>query len=107
MSTSNSSEMFTIERHGDLTLIVATPALEALDQGLEEEAAELILNAIRDQDGALIVVCGGDGVARMYASEWFAPLSRLRALVPSRVTRDFSPAEQVDLLHEQPRAGAQ
>ena len=55
MPTSKSSEMFTIERHGDLTLVVATPALEVLEPGLEEEAAELILNAIRDQDGPLIV----------------------------------------------------
>jgi WD40 repeat protein len=58
-------------------------------------------------DGERIVVAGADGVARVYPSEWFAPLGRLLALVPSRVTRDFTSAERVDLLHEPPPAGTQ
>ena len=55
MRTSKSSETFTIERHGDLTLIAANPALEFLDPGLEEEAAEVILNSVRDQDSPLLL----------------------------------------------------
>ena len=55
MRTSKSSETFTIERHGDLTLIAANPALESLDPGLEEEAAEVILNSVRDQDSPLLL----------------------------------------------------
>ncbi|MDR3638258.1 MAG: STAS domain-containing protein [Isosphaeraceae bacterium] len=55
MSAPRSNDAFTIERHGELVLITATPMLETLDDGLEEQAAELIMAPIRDQDGVLVV----------------------------------------------------
>lgn len=54
-SNSDSQDVFTIERHGDVTLIAATPALETLDSGLEEYAADLIMNPLRNQDNPLVV----------------------------------------------------
>ena len=55
MSASRSNDAFTIERHGELVLITATPLLENLDEGLEEDAAAMIMEPIRDQDGALVI----------------------------------------------------
>jgi len=51
----SADEALTIERHGDLTVITATRALERIDLGLEEQAAELILKPLRRQDSPLIV----------------------------------------------------
>ncbi|MDG3002945.1 STAS domain-containing protein [Paludisphaera mucosa] len=53
--TNMTDEAFTIERHGDVTVITATPALEKLSFRLEEQAAELILEPIKRQDDPLIV----------------------------------------------------
>jgi anti-anti-sigma factor len=55
MSTPNSPDAFTIERHGELTLVTANPALETLEFGLEEQVAELIMEPLRGQDGPLVV----------------------------------------------------
>ena len=55
MHTSKSSETFTIERHGDLTLVAANPSLETLDPGLEEEAAEVIMNTLRREESPLLL----------------------------------------------------
>jgi anti-anti-sigma factor len=55
MSASRSNDAFTIERHGELVLVTATPLLETLDEGLEEQAADLIMGPIRDQDGVLVI----------------------------------------------------
>lgn len=55
MNASRSNDAFTIERHGELVLITATPLLETLDEGLEEDAAAMIMQPIRDQDGALVI----------------------------------------------------
>ena len=52
---SNSDDAFTIERHGDITVITATPALERLAFGLEEQAAELILRPLERQENPLIL----------------------------------------------------
>ncbi|MDR3621358.1 MAG: STAS domain-containing protein [Paludisphaera borealis] len=52
---SNSDEAFTIERHGDVTVITATPALEKLAYRLEEQVADLILEPLRREDNPLIV----------------------------------------------------
>jgi anti-anti-sigma factor len=52
---SDSDEAFTIERHGDVTVITATPALEKLAYRLEEQVADLILEPIRREDNPLIV----------------------------------------------------
>ena len=55
-NTSNSSEdAFTIERHGDVTVITANPALERLEFGLEEQAAELILEPLERQENPSIL----------------------------------------------------
>jgi anti-sigma B factor antagonist len=40
-------DAFTIERHGELTVITANPALEQLDFDLEEQAAELLLKPLQ------------------------------------------------------------
>lgn len=52
---SDPDEAFTIERHGDVTVITATPALEGLAYRLEEQVADLILEPIRREDNPLIV----------------------------------------------------
>ena len=52
---SNSEDAFTIERRGDITVITATPALERLAFGLEEQAAELILKPLRRQESPMIL----------------------------------------------------
>jgi anti-sigma B factor antagonist len=49
------SDAFTIERHGDLTVIAATPALERLDPTLEESVAEVILDSVRANGGANVI----------------------------------------------------
>ena len=38
-----------------MTLITVTPALESIDDSLEEQVAEMILEPIRHQDGPLLV----------------------------------------------------
>jgi anti-sigma B factor antagonist len=55
MSKSDSRDAFTIERRGDLTVVSATPALESIAMGLEEQAAELIFDPIRHDAEPLIV----------------------------------------------------
>jgi anti-anti-sigma factor len=52
---SNSEDAFTLERHGDITVIVANPALERLEFGLEEQAAELILKPLTRRESPLII----------------------------------------------------
>lgn len=55
MDTSQSPDAFTIERHGEVTLITATPALETLDSTLEEQVADLIMGPLRQQESPMIV----------------------------------------------------
>lgn len=50
-----SDDAFTIERHGEVTVITATAALERLAFGLEEQAAELILKPLERQENPLIL----------------------------------------------------
>jgi anti-sigma B factor antagonist len=52
---SSADEAFTIERHGDLTVISATSALERIEYDLEEQVAELILTPLRRQENPLII----------------------------------------------------
>ncbi len=52
---SSSDEAFTIERHGDLTVITATRALEQIEFGLEEQVADMILKPLQRQENPLIV----------------------------------------------------
>jgi anti-sigma B factor antagonist len=53
--SSSAEEAFTLERHGELTVITATQALERIEFGLEEQVAELILKPLRRQEAPLIV----------------------------------------------------
>src|SRR6516165_6757061 len=55
MDETKSTDVFTIERHGDLTLIAATPTLENLEFGLEEQVASLIISPLRRQESPLVV----------------------------------------------------
>jgi len=55
MSNPQSQDVFTIERRGELTVVSATPALESVAMGLEEQAAELIFDPIRHDAEPLIV----------------------------------------------------
>jgi anti-anti-sigma factor len=58
MTTKNPSsadEAFTIERHGDLTVISATRSLERIEYDLEEQVADLILKPLRRQENPLII----------------------------------------------------
>jgi anti-anti-sigma factor len=56
IQSANSDDAFMIERTGDLTVITATPGLERLEYGLEEQVADLILKPLRQQENPLIVV---------------------------------------------------
>jgi anti-anti-sigma factor len=53
--TNSADEAFTIERHGDLTVITATQALERIEFGLEEMASALILEPLRRQENPSII----------------------------------------------------
>jgi anti-anti-sigma factor len=55
MSTPNSPDAFTIERHGELTVVSANPVLETLEFGIEDQVAEMIMRPLRGQDGPLVV----------------------------------------------------
>jgi anti-anti-sigma factor len=55
MDTSQSPDAFTLERHGEVTLITATPALETIDSSLEEQVADLIMAPLREQESPMIV----------------------------------------------------
>src|SRR5438045_930816 len=50
-----SSDVFTIERHGEITVIAANPALETIDSTLEEQVAEVLLGPLHGQDAPLLV----------------------------------------------------
>jgi anti-anti-sigma factor len=55
MDTSQSPDAFTIERHGEVTLVSANPALERLDASMEEQVADILMDPLRGQDGPLVV----------------------------------------------------
>lgn len=55
MNTPNAQDAFTIEIHGELTVITATPALETLEFTLEEQAAALIMEPLRHQENPLVI----------------------------------------------------
>lgn len=55
MTTSKSTDAFTIERHGDVTVIAANPALESLDASLEEQVAEVIMDSVRSNGGSNVI----------------------------------------------------
>ena len=55
MNSTNNADAFTMERHGDLILYIATPALERIDAGLETQVAEIILSPLGRIKGPLVV----------------------------------------------------
>lgn len=82
MRTSNSSDAFTIERHADVTLIAATPALESLDPGLEGQVADVLMGTVRDQETPLIVFDLSE--VKFFGSMFVAVLLRCWKLTTSR-----------------------
>ena len=82
MSTSPSTEALVIERHGDVTLFAATPALETLDASLEEQVAQLILAPIRHQQAPLVVFDLSE--VNFFGSMFLAILLRCWKLVNAR-----------------------
>jgi anti-anti-sigma factor len=55
-SAPRSGDEFTIERHGEVTLLTAAPALETFDPALVEQASALMLQPLHEQETPLIVV---------------------------------------------------
>jgi anti-anti-sigma factor len=55
MDTPRSGDALTIARHGDVTLIAATRALETLEFGLEEQVADLVMEPLRHQEVPLVI----------------------------------------------------
>lgn len=50
------SDTFTIERRGEVTVFVASPALESLEYSLATEAANFLLRPLDAQDVPLVVI---------------------------------------------------
>ncbi|AGA29247.1 anti-anti-sigma regulatory factor (antagonist of anti-sigma factor) [Singulisphaera acidiphila DSM 18658] len=82
MNKPHSQDAFTIERHGDLTLISATPALESLEFGLEEQAAGMIIEQFRHQENPLVVF--DLSLVDYFGSMFLALLLRCWKLVQAR-----------------------
>jgi anti-anti-sigma factor len=56
MSSTGSQDDLTIERHGEVTLVTASPAFENMDFSLIDQAAELMLAPLRSEPVPLVVV---------------------------------------------------
>jgi anti-anti-sigma factor len=82
MSLSQSPDAFTIERHGDLTVISATPALESLDPTLEEYAAQMLMSPLRDDREPQVVFDLSE--VRYFGSMFLAVLIRCWKLITAR-----------------------
>ncbi len=48
MNTTPSPDAFTIERHGDLTIIVATPQVGEIEPEMEQQVSEIIASRLRE-----------------------------------------------------------
>jgi anti-sigma B factor antagonist len=55
MSTPIPTDAVIIERHGEITLVIVTPALESLEGSLEEQMANVILSSLRGDQNPLII----------------------------------------------------
>ena len=55
MTAPSSPDAFTIERRGEVMVITATPALETIAMGLEQQAADLIFSRLKTLEEPLIV----------------------------------------------------
>ena len=49
MSTTETTDAFTIEHHGELTIVTATPALESVGSAVEMLAARLIVEPLKNE----------------------------------------------------------
>lgn len=50
-----SADVFSIERHSGVTVVVASAALESLDPSLEQQITELLVNVLRDAREPLVI----------------------------------------------------
>ena len=82
LSLSQSPDVFTIERHGGLTLVIASPALETLDASFEQQTTQLLLNALRDAPEPLVVF--DLGPVEYFGSMFVAVLLRCWKHITSR-----------------------
>jgi anti-anti-sigma factor len=82
MDNPRSPDALTIERHGEVTLISATPELENLEFGLEEQVANLVMEPLRKQDIPLVVFDLTD--VDYFGSMFLALLLRCWKLAQSR-----------------------
>jgi anti-anti-sigma factor len=48
-STIETQDAFTIERHGEMTIVTANPALESVGMGLEDLAARLLIEPLKGE----------------------------------------------------------
>jgi anti-anti-sigma factor len=53
--TIETQDAFTIERRGEMTIVTATPALESVGMGLEDSAARMIIEPLKDQDEPVVL----------------------------------------------------
>lgn len=81
-SAPHSSDEFAIERHGEVTVITAPAALERFDPTIVEQAADLMLGPLRDQEMPLIVVDLGQ--VDFFGSSFLSLLLRCWRLVTSK-----------------------
>jgi anti-anti-sigma factor len=82
MSIPSSHDAFTIERHGEITLIEASPALEGMDPSLVESAAALLLEPIRHEEEPLVLI--DLSRVKYFGSTFLALLIRCWKLVSSK-----------------------
>jgi anti-sigma B factor antagonist len=78
----STEDAFMFERHGDLTIITATAAIERIDFGLEEQVADMILKPLLRQENPLIVFDLSD--VNNFGSMFLALLIRCWKLAVSR-----------------------
>jgi len=55
MSVTDSQDVFTIEQHGEVTVIVASPVLEKMNDVLLSQATPLVLAPLRSRLGPLAI----------------------------------------------------
>jgi anti-anti-sigma factor len=53
--TIETQDAFTIERRGEMTIVTATPALESVGMGLEDLAARMIIEPLKDRDEPVVL----------------------------------------------------
>ena len=56
MNTYPASDALTIEKHGEVTVVVASPVIEYMESSMIEGASSLLLEALRDQACPNVIV---------------------------------------------------